>query len=296
MQEYEHAFLDFFRGGPDPNVGYISYAAVRGINSTSIDLSWYPNIYTRFHEVAVSLPKDQFLTCVGCWQCDEKPHIFVKTTWLEHLHLRFYSVFCLVDAIDFEDALRLGRITRDKLLLLRAAIDKLAARHPDVSFLSFADSLLLKSNWSVGHFHSKTTYTYRPEELLHIIRSIQQIYTEVLGLGVYAVVTQGSNEYYDDPLLHKSESGHHICLNSLGLPFAQLMSIDGAVKQKRHPFAELYMDEQFYHSLRLRFDFAERRPERHSYRAKMMIKEGGYYCGVCKELVDNLQPPSDVAS
>ena len=293
MQEYERAFLEFFRGGPDPNVGYISYVAVRKVNDNSIDLSWYPNVFTRFHEVAVSLPKDQFIACVGCWQCDEKPHIFVKTKWLEELHRKSYSVFCLVDADYFEDALRAGRVTRENLLLLRTAIDRLAADHPDVLFISFADSLLLKSNWAVGHFRSKVRYTYRPETFLHIFSSIRKIYGDILRLGIHGVMTQGSNAYYEDSLSHTSESGNHICCNSLGVPFVQLWSIDAAVREKRHPFADLYMDEQFYHSLRFRFDFAKRRPARHPYACKMTGKDTGYYCGECQELLDNLEPSAD---
>ena len=289
--------LVYFQGGPDFNIGYISKVAVRKINLMSIDLSWYPNFYTRFHEVPVSLPKDQFLKCVECWHYDEKPHIFVKAAWLKQLHLRSYSVFCLVDAIGFEEALRSQTIKRDRLLLLRSKIDDLAASHPDVAFLSFADSLLVKSNWTVGHVESTTQYTYRPESILEILRSIQSIYRDVIGLEVYAVVTQGNNEYYDDPLLHQSISGHHICLNSLGLPFAQLQAIDKAVKEAvkagRHQYAELYLDVPFYRSLQLRSDYVGRQAVQHSYRTKMMSSDGYYYCGVCQELIDNLRPFTD---
>lgn len=290
MQEYEHAFLNFFSGGPDPNVGYVAAATVRTINDNSIDLSWYPNVSTRFHEVAVSLPKDQFVACVGSWQCDEKPHLFVRTQWLEELYLRSYSVFCLVDADYFTNLLRAGRVTQDKLVLLRTAIDGLAADHPDVLFISVADSLILKSNWTAGHFQSDLKYTYRPETFLRIFSSVRKIYMDSMGLKVHGVITQGSNEYYRDPLSHTSELGNHICLNSLGVPFAQLWSIDDAVKKKRHPFSELYIDEQFYRSLRFRFDFAGRRPEKHLYACRMMGTDLGYYCAECQELLDGLQP------
>lgn len=297
MQEYEQAFLAYFQGGPDFNIGYISNVVVRKINRTSIDLSWYPDIITRLHEVPVSLPKDQILKCVDCWQYSDKPHIFVKAAWIKQLHLRFYSIFCLVDAIGFEDALRSQKISRDQLLLLRSKIDDLAASQPNVAFLSFADSLLLKSNWTVGHVESTTTNTYRPESILEVLRSIQTIYRDVIGLGVYAVVTQGSNEYYNDPLLHESITGHHICLNSLGLPFAQLQAIDRevkeAVKEGRHQYAELYLDAPFYHSLQLRSDYVGRKAEKHSYITKLMSNGGSYYCGKCQELLDNLRPVAD---
>ncbi len=293
MLEWERAQLDFFAGGPDRSVGYVGFATVREINSVSMELDWYPNISTRYHEVAISLPKDQFITCVGCWQCDEKPHIFVKTAWLDLLYLRSYSIFCLVDADDFADALRSGSISREKLLALRMAVDGLAAAYPDILFISFADSLLLKSNWTVGHYRSDIKNTYKPEVFLQVFRRIQNVYEDILGLRTHAVLSQGSNEYYNDPLSHISDSGNHVCLNTLGLPFAQVWAIDNTAKEhaknKRHAFAELYIDEQLYHSLRLRFDFAKRRPAKYPYRCKM-IETGYYYCGQCQELLDNLEP------
>ena len=98
LDEYEQSLVTLFEGGDDKSVGYISYAAARNVDASAAELSWYPNIHDRFHEVLISLPREQFIACVGSWQYDEKPHIFVKSGWLEHLHLRSYSVFALIDA------------------------------------------------------------------------------------------------------------------------------------------------------------------------------------------------------
>jgi len=99
-----------------------------------------------------------------------------------------------------------------------------------VSFISFADSLLLKSNWTVGHYESTVKYTYSPEVFFGLFDELRVLYREELGLEIYAVLTQGSNEYYDDDVTHISASGNHISLNSLGLPFAQLLAIDDAAR------------------------------------------------------------------
>ncbi len=151
-------------------------------------------------------------TSLGCADYDEKPHVFVKSGWLDHLHLRSYSVFALIDAIDVKDALKKGLLTRGKLVRLRDRIDAIAEQHPDIAFISFADSLLLKSNWHVGQFESEIEYSYEPEIFVRLISEIQTVYREVLGLDIYAVLTQGSNAYYEDPLLHRSETGNHISL------------------------------------------------------------------------------------
>lgn len=56
-----------------------------------------------------------------------------------------------------------GRLSRDKLVKLRDRINDVAARHPDISFISFADSILLKSNWYVGIVGSGVKYSYEPD-------------------------------------------------------------------------------------------------------------------------------------
>jgi hypothetical protein len=129
MQAYETALLNLFHGNEYDPVGYIAYAAARAINSEAIELSWYANIYNRFHEVRVLLPRSQFVTCTECWQYDEKPRIFVRSDWLTNLYMRAYSVFALIDAIGVKRALTKGTLTRPKLIALRDRIDEIATRY-----------------------------------------------------------------------------------------------------------------------------------------------------------------------
>lgn len=259
MAEYDKALARMFAGGDYENVGYISYATPRAISASAIELSWYPNLHDRFHEVKISLPRDQFIACVDCQNYDEKPHIFVKSAWLTNLHLRAYSVFAMVDAVGVKAALSSCALTRDKLIKLRDRIDNIAKIFPAISFISFADSLLIKSNWWVGQYDSPIKYSYEPELFIRLLPEIQSAYRDVLGMEVYAVLTQGSNEFYDDALLHISSSQNHISLNSLGLPFAQLMAIDNAarnaIKVGAHVPKELYMDQDFFYSLRFDHKF-----------------------------------------
>jgi hypothetical protein len=281
LGQYEASLVAMFNGGKYENIGYISYAAIRHVNELSLELSWYPIVHDRFHEVTVRLPRDQFITCVDCWQYDEKPHIFVKSAWLSNLHLRQYSAFALIDAIGVKNAITRHELSKEKLVELRNRIDLLAVNNPGVSFVSFADSLLLKSNWSVGTFDSSVEYTYEPEALVKLFPQILVIYEEVLGLRIYAALTQGLNEYYDQSLIHVSQSANHVCLNSIGLPFAQLMAIDDAVrialKQGAHGPSDLYIDEQFYHSLRFRFGFDKHAQPSAPYRAPLSGVANDYY-------------------
>jgi hypothetical protein len=295
---YEKFMLEVMSGGAyDHPPGYISHAVVREMGDTALQLSWYPNIYDRFHEVRVALPKSEILTCVESWRWSERPHIFVKSTWLNDLHLRSYSVFGFIDAIGVKKAIQDGTLRRDLLVTLRGKIDELGKSYPQASFISFADSVLVKSNWSVGMVGSDVRYSYQPEVFLTIVKEFQHIFKESLGFAVYAVLTQGQNEYYDDSLLHISASQDHICLNSLGLPFAQLRAIDEAaranIRNEVHPPSELYMDKHFFRSLRLKFEFRKVEDDRlneYVYHDKMSGSDAFYYAAQLGEILDNVAP------
>ena len=297
LRPWERSYLKFFDGKEFKNVGYISYAAVRKAGPEALELSWYPNIFDRFHEVSVLLPKSAFVACVDVHEYDEKPHIFVRSDWLTDLHLRPYSAFALIDAIGVKHALMAGKLPGDLLVQLRSRIDKIADTTPEVAFVSFADSLLLKTNWFVGQYDSEINYSYNPESIVKLIPPIAAAYREVLGMQIYAVLTQGVNEYGDTSLIHRSPLGNHLSLNSLGLPFAQLLSIDEAVRQairkgKHGPF-ELYIDDLFFHSIRFRYGFDKHAQPNAAYQPPMSSTQAKYYCTSSDIILDNLnsEPP-----
>ncbi len=293
IQPYEESLLKQFKGEDHEAVGYVGYIACRKINENSMELSWYPNIHDRFHEVSITLPKDQLIVCVECWLWNEDPYLFVKSDWLEKLYLKTYSVFCMVDAIGVKNALENGNLSREKLIDLRNKIDVLGAEYPEISFISFADSLLIKSNWTVGTYKSEVNYTYKPEIFIEVIVKLRAIYIETLNLDIYAILTQGSNEYYEDSLLHVSDSGNHISLNSLGVPFADLMSIEGAVRDairnRIHEPAGLYMEKMFYHSLNFKYEFEKNDKPKNTYKPVMSADNSYYFLNNIDTIVNNLK-------
>lgn len=292
MQEWEKCMLDLFAGRECDPTGYVSYIGARSIGNNHVELTWYTNIHTRFHSVTVSLPKKKFVQCVGCWRYDEKPRIFVKSGFVESLLLRAFSIFALVDAIGVKEALRNGNLQRENLIQLRDRIDNLSENNPDISFISFGDSILLKSNWNPGYSAKGIKYSYKPELFLSLADEISKIYIEILGLKTYTVITQGGNEYYDDALLHKSKSGNHICLNSLGIPFAQLMEIETAarksIKDEIHKPAQLYMDQQYYHSIRFDLSFDKNNQPHHEYSTSMTQARSTYFYSSIVNILKNL--------
>lgn len=293
LEDYDRMMMEFFDGADYQHIGYVTPVAARKVNSTSIELSWYPNTFDRFHEVPIRLPRDQFIACVGSWQSDEKPRIFAKSEWLEQIHICSYSTFAMIDAIGVKKALEEGVLSRERLIALRNEIDLLAKKYTNISFISFADSLLLKSNWTVGHHASEVKYDYEPEVFIHLAKELNEIYQKCLELKVYAVIAQGGNEYYDDNLLHISDSKNHVSLNSLGIPFAQIMEIEAAarqaIKEGAHQPSELYMDEKYYRSLKLKFEFEKNNKPSNTYRSKMIEGRCRYFYAEFDVILNNLK-------
>jgi len=289
---YETALLAGLNGADWTYPGYISHAAARLATKRGVELSWYPNVISRFHEIHIHLPVSAFVTCVGAWQWDEKPRIFVRSDWYEDIHRRSHSVFAIVDAIGVKDAISDGKLSAGSLDEIREMVDDVASRHPEISFVSFADSLLLKSNWTIGAHDTSVEYTYEPEAILKALPEIADGYRRIAGLEVYAVITQGRNEI-SSPSIHHSKSGNHISLNSLGLPFAQLQAIEHAARQairvKEHQPFQLYMDTTYFNSLRWTLDAEKHLEPRFPYLAPMTHTACEYVCSDFSRVLDRLE-------
>lgn len=138
---------------------------------------------------------------------------------------------------------------------------------------------------------------YRPEVMIEVISELRPVFLESLGMKIYAVLGQGSNEWYEDSLLHISEPlRNHVSLNSSGLPFAQLFAIDSAarlsLKRGRHGPAELYMDDHFFHSLNFRDEVAmsKHKIPRYPYESPMIAGESNYCIAEIDQLLADLEP------
>lgn len=90
-----------------------------------------------------------------------------------------------------------------------------------------------------------------------------------------------------------SRAGNHISLNSLGLPFAQLQAIESAVRSAirvgEHGPAELYMDDQFFHSLKWRYGFEKHKEPIYPYLAPMVGSPCEYVLCSFQRVIDNLK-------
>jgi len=293
--EWETVWLKVIGGDHQASpyeVGYITPIHVAEVTPAGAEISWYANTHDRFHEVKTFLPREAFVAAALAYEYEKRVSVFVKGDWLRRLHLRSNSIFAMIDVADMTAAIKSGAISHNKVIALRDALDHVAARYPAISFISFADSLLLKTNWTAGMVETDVGYTYAPESLLGLFQELRTLYRETLGLEIYGVFAQGSNEYYDDPLLHVSATRNHISLNSLGLPFAQISLIEAAARKAihlgEHPRMEIYLDEDLFHSLL--FDNHERKDGWPSapYKAKLTPEPGRYFHAMCDDLVSCL--------
>ena len=293
MAGVEAALLEGFSGGGYDPPGYFSPAAVRFIEADSAELSWFPNVTKRFHKFPIRLPRTEFVRCISSDRYDIDYIVFVKKKWLREQFARKHATFVLLDAIGVKDALRSNVLSQKQLLRLREEIDLLAAQHLELSFVSVADSLVIKAEWSLAFYLTGAESTYFPETLVLVVEQLQKIYRDVLGLSVYAVFTQGVNEYYEEKGLHTSDTGNHVCFNSLGVPFAELLAIDRAVSEaiKSEKLAphDLYMEDTFLHSLSMKSGFKRENLTRGRYQAHLMRTPGEFYAASIGEILGNLE-------
>lgn len=291
MHEYNSMVLDVLAGKDYRNLDVHFPAATRKINEQSIEISLVANFIDRHHQLNVFLPRNQFVNCVCCTKIDDKiPHVFVKSNWIEYIHSKTFCIFCLIDASDFKKLLKTTELSNTKSIKLRKAIDKLSQKYLNTAFISFADNVLIKKNWKLGDFQDDSKYRYNPEEIIYIIKDVRDIYKKVLNLGIYAICTQGFNVCFDDDLLHISASNRHVSLNSLGLPFEQLFSIQNSLAPTKHGRAELYLDEQFFRSIKLNYSYNKQSKHRYKYTSKVANNPSYYLCFQIDDLLEIIRP------
>tara|TARA_B110000008_G_C16898878_1_gene535899 strand:+ start:248 stop:1240 length:993 start_codon:yes stop_codon:yes gene_type:complete len=292
IEAHEEAMLESFEGKEWNPAGAVCFVAATKIEETSVELSWAVRTSDRFHTLNVTLPKDKIEICVGSRNWDEDPSLFVEDEWLAKMLRRTKCTFALIDAIGVRNAIKQGLDFEETLPEYRKRIDELSNRYPQVSFISWADSIILKSHWRSGYFKEGIKYTYDPELFIEIFSEVKKVFAEVFGLSIYGVFTQGENSFQDE-LIHISENQNHICLNSLGAPFADLKNIEDEarknIKSKIHEGHELYLDLSYFQSLNLKFSYKKHLKKKFTYISSIPQTESEYVCAELSEIGENLQ-------
>lgn len=232
-----------------------TWCSVQASADDSCDLNICIDMTRRYHGAVRKLPRSKFVTCVHFWNYQKRPYLVVSQDWFDEIQQALYSLYALVDAIGVRRALESqDGLSPARIAALKSRLDGIAAAHPDHVFFTFADSVIIKTNWSARPGEYSTTY--RPESFLDVVEEVRRAFADSLSMDSYAVVTQGANYFQQPNAVEISSTGNHIFLGSLGVPFANLLEIDEAarkaIRENAHPATNLYLSESFAASLRFK--------------------------------------------
>lgn len=252
-----NAFID--SSGRDESVYKISRFAIvaRRRVEDELHVEVFADIFTRYHSIRTIISESDILACIGCQNYDFDPTILLNDNLFRSFITKKYSIFALIDADGMKTALMDNVVTDEKLLILRSKIDAIASSHTSFLFISFADSILVKTVWQGPS--SMDNDEYNPEELIEIANKIAAAYYEVLRLQTYCIAAQGENLYNSESLYSISPGANHVSLNSLGRTFALVFEIEQAarknIRSKLHKKYKFYFEKSLFASLRIKDDY-----------------------------------------
>jgi len=260
----------------------VLWCSVDASRENAIDLEIQVNVRDRGHCAVRTLPKSQLIAHVRFLDRDGHPYLVVDQAWFDELQGSTFSIYGLVDVGGMRNYLsECGQVPWEVISELRKRIDAIAAEHQHCAFISLADSIVVKTNWSGGSDGYEATY--QPEKFIALLGTLTDTFSSVFHMPAYAVAAQGVNQCGDGALIHVSTEGNHVLVPSLATPFAQLFEIERAardsIKAGLHQPSTLYLSKALFQSLRFRghsapSDLVQRLVK---YRSRAVSAESGFY-------------------
>ena len=139
------------------------------------------------HRFSTFLPAMHFRACLDSFKYDVRPYVFVDSEWYASIRTKEFACFGLFDTIGVKKAIQSCQLSAEKLQHLEGKVQAVSEKYLDVLFVGFADSILLKQQWSFNNYDS----SYRPDRLLEVYKELRSVYLEVLELDSYIVLSQG---------------------------------------------------------------------------------------------------------
>jgi len=233
----------------------VLWCSVDASRKKAIDLELQVNVRDRGHCAVRTLPKSKLIAHVRFLDRDGHPYLVVDQKWFDDLQRSAFSIYGLVDVAGMKKYLsQSGSVPDGTITSLRERIDRVAAENQHCAFISLADSMVVKTNWSAGAGGYEATY--QPEKFIALLGTVSEVFASVFGMPAYAVATQGSNQCGDGTLIHVSKEGNHVLIPSLATPFAELFEIEraarSATKLRIHRPSPLYLSKSLFQSLRFK--------------------------------------------
>ncbi|OGU30409.1 MAG: hypothetical protein A2057_11790 [Ignavibacteria bacterium GWA2_35_9] len=228
-------------------VGY-----VQKLTNNSLEINIGLNTFIRFHGASRILPSAKVLACVEFTSIGDKPYLIVDGDWFEDNEKAIFSSYAMVDAIGMRSLLeQVGNITETQINNFKSMINNIASEYEEYFFLTYADSVIVKSNWIPKD--REYVKTYQPEILLKVINRIFDSFKSAFHLDAYAVITQGANQVMGNSNFEISPEKNHIFFSSLGAHFAELFEIDRVIRENIkngiHSRKNLYLSNSFFLTL-----------------------------------------------
>jgi hypothetical protein len=257
MPFVEEEWLKHFSDDPtaDPiSVGTVSTAEIVNVNTDNLDIKYILNHQTRFHTIKHYIPRAVIKRWVGIYRnFDHKyDYVFVDDDWHETFWNGHISTFLLVDAIGMKKKMYSdSKKLLGELNYLSLKVDELAKKYPQLLFISAADNIIVKANFSPRAVQP----IYNPELLLDVCQELREGIKDSLGCESYGIFTQGFNFYNDLSLYSKGSDFNHINTRSLGEPYKELFWLESKIRDDiKNSYIEpttAYFSPDYFFSLNL---------------------------------------------
>lgn len=244
MQEWEHP-----NGLMEHIPCHISSASTSHFNLTLLlDRS------RRFHTVTRTLPKKFFKIAFLPFTSESRPYIIVDQQWFNQIQQNIYSSYVMIDFIGIGSLLNEhGEFPLDKIITIKAIIDKYSIQNPGMQFLSCADNIIIKTAWNLRSADN----AYAPEKLIYTVNKIMGEIKQEAMLSSYAVFTQGANYVNEMEIPSGVTPINHLFLSSISAPFMECFAIDehvrSLIRAKKMIGHSFYLEKSFYISSERKF-------------------------------------------
>lgn len=220
---------------------------ISSVNDSHLNITLLLDRSSRFHTVSKTLPTKFFKTAFKVFGSEKRPYIIVDQNWFNNLRNSIYSVYVLIDFVGIRNLFNeYGEFPSDKLNSIKAIVDKFCNQNKDLTFLTCADNIIIKSGWEFVTKNSK----YQPEKLLI---TVNQLITEIkkeTEISSYAIITQGANYVNEKNLTNSATPKNHFFMSSISVPFIEAFEIDfdirKRIKSKEIEKMPFYIEQSFY--------------------------------------------------
>ena len=208
--------------------------------------------------ISKSLPIKFFKTAFKVYSAEKRPYIIVDHEWFQNLSRTLYSAYVLIDFVGIRKLLNEnGEFPSAKLNSIKLTVDKFCKENSDLTFLTCADNIIIKSGWAFDSNLSK----YQPEKL---IKTVYQLMTQIKNdteISSYAILTQGANYVDETNLTNGTTPKNHYFVSSISVPFIEAFEIDENVRkrirEREIEKKQFYIEQSFYISTNRKHNSSE---------------------------------------